>query len=87
MVVSVDRNHVTLPSFPKLLLLLLHGHLPLDLQTGDLCTSIGSGMLQLGLAPRQAIGIYSVNCKGEQARTRNDLGCKGFGLPGKGMWI
>ncbi len=33
-------------------------------QAGDTRTAIGSGLLQLGLTPRSAVGIYSVNNKG-----------------------
>lgn len=40
---------------------LLSSKLP---QAGDVRTSIGSGLLQLGLQPGKALGLYSVNCKG-----------------------
>mmetsp|Transcript_35882 Transcript_35882/g.79890 ORF Transcript_35882/g.79890 Transcript_35882/m.79890 type:complete len:699 (+) Transcript_35882:158-2254(+) len=33
------------------------------LQAGDVRTSIGSGLLQLNLAPKAAVGIYSVNSR------------------------
>lgn len=36
-------------------------------QVGDMRTSIGSGLLQLGLRPKAAVGLYSVNCKGKLA--------------------
>lgn len=36
-------------------------------QAGDVRTSIGSGLLQLGLGHKAAVGLYSVNCKGEGA--------------------
>mmetsp|Transcript_4030 Transcript_4030/g.6617 ORF Transcript_4030/g.6617 Transcript_4030/m.6617 type:complete len:687 (-) Transcript_4030:388-2448(-) len=32
-------------------------------QAGDVRTSIGSGLVQLGLIPKNAVGLYSVNCK------------------------
>ncbi|MEW5312614.1 MAG: hypothetical protein WDW38_004237 [Sanguina aurantia] len=32
-------------------------------QAGDTRTAIGSGLLQLGISPRQAVGLYSVNCR------------------------
>ena len=33
-------------------------------QAGDIRTSIGSGLLQLGVTPKANVGLYSVNCKG-----------------------
>lgn len=33
-------------------------------QAGESRTSIGSGLLQLGLKPKEGVGLYSVNCKG-----------------------
>jgi long-subunit acyl-CoA synthetase (AMP-forming) len=33
-------------------------------QAGDIRTSIGSGLLQLGVLPKANVGLYSVNCKG-----------------------
>lgn len=32
-------------------------------QAGDIRSSIGSGLLQLGLQPKCTVGLYSVNCK------------------------
>nr|QIQ49563.1 long-chain acyl-CoA synthetase 5 [Chromochloris zofingiensis] len=32
-------------------------------QAGDIRTSIGSGLLQLGIQPKATVGLYSVNCK------------------------
>lgn len=32
-------------------------------QAGDIRTSIGSGLIQLGIPPKSAVGLYSVNCK------------------------
>ena len=32
-------------------------------QAGDIRTSLGSGLLQLGLGPKASFGLYSVNCK------------------------
>lgn len=32
-------------------------------QAGDIRTSLGSGLLQLGIAPKSMLGLYSVNCK------------------------
>lgn len=32
-------------------------------QAGDMRTSIGSGLLQLGLQPKNTVGLYSVNCR------------------------
>jgi len=32
-------------------------------QVGDIRTSIGSGLLQLGIQPKSGVGLYSVNCK------------------------
>ncbi|KAL6757995.1 hypothetical protein V8C86DRAFT_1809130 [Haematococcus lacustris] len=32
-------------------------------QAGDVRTSIGSGLMQLGLAPKETVGLYSQNCK------------------------
>ena len=34
-------------------------------QAGDVRTSIGSGLIQLGLHPKSAVGLYSINSKGE----------------------
>lgn len=34
-------------------------------QASDVRTALGSGLMQLGLQPKSAVGIYSVNCKGE----------------------
>lgn len=33
------------------------------LQAGDIRTSLGSGLLQLGITPKSMLGLYSVNCK------------------------
>jgi hypothetical protein len=35
------------------------------LQTGDVRTSIGSGLMQLGIASKAAVGIYAINSRGE----------------------
>ena len=35
----------------------------LFLQAGDIRTSLGSGLLQLGITPKSMLGLYSVNCK------------------------
>eukprot|EP00878_Enallax_costatus_P000737 GHUV01000851.1.p1 GENE.GHUV01000851.1~~GHUV01000851.1.p1 ORF type:complete len:760 (+),score=146.74 GHUV01000851.1:92-2281(+) len=32
-------------------------------QAGDIRTSLGSGLLQLGITPKSMLGLYSVNCK------------------------
>ncbi|WIA09659.1 hypothetical protein OEZ85_009046 [Tetradesmus obliquus] len=32
-------------------------------QAGDIRTSLGSGLLQLGIPPKSMLGLYSVNCK------------------------
>lgn len=32
-------------------------------QAGDIRTSLGSGLLQLGISPKSMLGLYSVNCK------------------------
>lgn len=32
-------------------------------QAGDIRTSLGSGLLQLGVPPKSMLGLYSVNCK------------------------
>lgn len=32
-------------------------------QAGDIRTSLGSGLLQLGVSPKSMLGLYSVNCK------------------------
>ncbi|KAG2500825.1 hypothetical protein HYH03_001587 [Edaphochlamys debaryana] len=32
-------------------------------QAADVRTAIGSGLLQLGMAPKAAVGVYSVNCR------------------------
>ena len=44
-------------------------------------TSIGSGLLQLGLTPGMGLGLYSVNCRGElhkdqalTSRTKSGMG-------------
>jgi hypothetical protein len=52
------------------------------LQAGDMRTSIGSGLLQLGLQPKMAVGLYSINCKGalhvsRHANRRWTLRCRG----------
>jgi long-subunit acyl-CoA synthetase (AMP-forming) len=33
------------------------------MQAGDIRTSLGSGLLQLGITPKSMLGLYSVNCK------------------------
>lgn len=38
-------------------------------------TSIGSGLLQLGIKPGAGVGLYSVNCKGLWWRTRGFVVC------------
>jgi long-chain acyl-CoA synthetase len=35
----------------------------MSLQAGDIRTSLGSGLLQLGIPPTSMLGLYSVNCK------------------------
>lgn len=46
-------------------------------QAGDVRTSIGSGLLQLGLQPKSCVGLYSVNCK-EWALV--DAACHAFSM-------
>lgn len=48
--------------------------LPRPLQASDVRTALGSGLLQLGLQPKAAVGIYAINSRGE-----------GWGA-GSGVW-
>ena len=40
------------------------------LQAGDVRTSIGSGLLQLGIQSKASVGIYGINCKGAATDSR-----------------
>jgi len=42
---------------------LLYKPLEPFMQAGDIRTSLGSGLLQLGITPKSMLGLYSVNCK------------------------
>ena len=53
-------------------------------QAGDVRTSIGSGLIQLGLHPKSAVGLYSINSKGECSGEEEGGDC----VPGerRGTW-
>lgn len=43
---------------------LMHACVRSHLQAGDVRTSIGSGLIQLGIPSKATVGLYSINCKG-----------------------
>lgn len=48
-----------------------------SLQAGDVRTSIGSGLLQLGIQSKASVGIYGINCKGAATSSRQGGGPAG----------